>query len=58
MTLINNNSSVPGWKKSKNLLNSIKNIHIEKGIDEKGDLFNEDNFKHCCQKYRRKLLSL
>jgi len=54
MTLINNNSSVPGWKKSKNLLNSIKNIHIEKGIDEKGDLFNEDNFKHCCQKYRRK----
>tara|TARA_B100001142_G_scaffold177546_1_gene177242 strand:- start:1465 stop:2664 length:1200 start_codon:yes stop_codon:yes gene_type:complete len=54
MTLINNNSSVPGWKKSKNLLNSIKNIHIEKGIDEKGDLFNEENFKYCCQKYRRK----
>ena len=54
MTLIDNNSSVPGWKKSKHLLNSIKNIHIEKGIDDRGDLFNEENFKYCCQKYRKK----
>tara|TARA_B100001142_G_scaffold329477_1_gene392979 strand:+ start:3127 stop:4326 length:1200 start_codon:yes stop_codon:yes gene_type:complete len=54
MTLIDNNSSVPGWKKSKHLLNSIKNIHIEKGIDNRGDLFNEENFKYCCQKYRKK----
>ena len=54
MTLIDTHSTVPGWKKSKNILHKMKNIHLEKGIDEKGDLFNEENFKHCCQKYRRK----
>ncbi len=51
MTLIEKNNSVPGWKKSKTFLNKFKNIIIENGIDNTGNLYNEDNFKYCCQKY-------
>ena len=51
MTLIQKNNCVPGWKKSKHILNKFPNIIIENGVDNTGDLYNEDNFKYCCQKY-------
>jgi 23S rRNA U2552 (ribose-2'-O)-methylase RlmE/FtsJ len=53
MTLINDNDqTVPGWKKSKIFLNNNKNVIIEKGIDETGNLMNPDNLKYCYEKYK------
>ena len=51
MTLIDKNTSVPGWKKSKNFLEKFTNITLEEGADKTGNLFNEENFKFCSQKY-------
>ncbi len=52
MTIINDNdSNVPGWKKSKNFLLNNKNVFIEKGIDGTGNLLNIENFKYCYSKY-------
>lgn len=51
MTLIDKNTSVPGWKKSKNFLEKFTNISLEEGADKTGNLFNEENFKFCSQKY-------
>tara|TARA_B110000261_G_scaffold163960_1_gene211491 strand:+ start:3804 stop:4967 length:1164 start_codon:yes stop_codon:yes gene_type:complete len=55
MTLIDKHSSVPGWKKSKKFLDKFQNIKLEGGIDNTGDLFNEENFKHCSIKYKNSL---
>ncbi len=52
MTIINDNdSNVPGWKKSNNFLLKNKNVFIEKGADGTGNLLNIDNFKYCYSKY-------
>jgi len=55
MTLIDKNNSVPGWKKSKKFLEKFPNISLEGGSDNTGDLFNEENFKYCSQKYGNSL---
>lgn len=53
MTLINNNNDIiPGWKKSKYYLQKHKNIIIEYGSDNKGDLFNVENLRYCYNKYK------
>jgi hypothetical protein len=52
MTLINDNDvNIPGWKKSNGFLLKHKNVIIEKGYDEKGDLTNPENLKYCYNKY-------
>ncbi len=51
MTLLDSMHSTPGWKKSKDFLEKYPNINLEKGIDKTGNLYNEENFKYCCQKY-------
>ena len=51
MTLLDDKKNTPGWKKSINFLEKYPNIVLESGIDKTGNLFNEENFKNCCQKY-------
>lgn len=51
MTLLDGMNTTPGWKKSIKFLEKYPNIHLEKGIDKTGNLYNEENFKFCCQKY-------
>ena len=56
MTLIDDeNDNVPGWKKSALFLRKNNNVIIEKGVDQKGDLYNPDNFKHCYSQYRNSM---
>jgi 23S rRNA U2552 (ribose-2'-O)-methylase RlmE/FtsJ len=53
MTLIEeHNQNVPGWRKSKQFLAENKNVIIEKGDDERGDLMNPRNLLHCFKYYR------
>jgi len=52
MTLTNNDSKCPGWKKSKRFLDEHPNVIIEKGIDETGNLLSKDNFVYCYNKYK------
>lgn len=48
MTLIEkNNNNIPGWKKSEYLLKKYNNIHIVKGHDNIGDLYNPKNLEYC-----------
>jgi 23S rRNA U2552 (ribose-2'-O)-methylase RlmE/FtsJ len=52
MTLIDdNNTNIPGWKKTLNFLNKHTNVFIEKGHTQDGDLLNIDNFNFCFHKY-------
>ena len=52
MTLIDNNDkNIPGWKKSEKFINENKNVHIEKGISEDGNLYDSSNFIYCAQRY-------
>ena len=52
MTLLDGMKNTPGWKKSINFLEKYPNIFLEKGIDKTGNLYNEENFKYCCQNYK------
>ena len=55
MTLIEKkNQNVPGWKKSENFLRKHKNVTIEYGYTNDGDLYHPDNFKFCFQKHHGK----
>jgi len=52
MTLVDGtNFNVPGWSKSKAFLKKHSNIIIERGVDDTGNLYNPDNFKHCVETY-------
>lgn len=56
MTLIEpQNNNVPGWRKSEKVLETYKNIIIETGIDNKGDLYNKDNLEYCFRKHGNKM---
>ena len=52
MTLIDNDINVPGWKKSNTFLEKHKNVVIEKGIDQTGNLLSLNNLKYCYKKYK------
>jgi 23S rRNA U2552 (ribose-2'-O)-methylase RlmE/FtsJ len=56
MTILNDNdTNVPGWKKSNVFLNKNKNVFIEKAYDGTGDILNLDNFKYCYDKYKHSM---
>jgi 23S rRNA U2552 (ribose-2'-O)-methylase RlmE/FtsJ len=55
MTLVNSDSKCPGWKKSKNFLEENRNVIIEKGIDNTGNLLSVENFEYCYNKYGGKM---
>lgn len=52
MTLINEDPNVPGWKKSKHFLETHKNVDIEYGPSNTGDLLDVENLKYCYSKYK------
>ena len=53
MTLLNQDASCPGWKKSKGFLEAHKNrVCIETGADGTGNIISLDNFEHCVSKYK------
>ena len=47
ISLIDDNESVPGWKKSRQFLNENPNVIIETGIDKRGDIMNNENLMDC-----------
>ncbi len=56
MTLFDqDNDNVPGWKKSLLFLKKNKNVFIEKGIDETGDLYSPNNFKYSYETYKNSM---
>lgn len=53
MTLENNDTQTPGWKKSQDFIKKYHPcIFIEKGEDLTGNLYNPCNFKYVCDKYK------
>jgi hypothetical protein len=44
-------AGVPGWKKSRPLLESWPGVHLEGGMDGTGDLLHVGNFDYCVQTY-------
>ena len=54
MTLLNNDENTPGWKKSAKFLKNNKNVFIEYGKDNTGDILNKVNFNYCIEKYTNK----
>ena len=55
MTLVSEDSNVPGWKKTSTFLETHSNVTIEYGITGTGDLLNLDNLKHCHEKYNNSM---
>lgn len=51
MTLIDNDVNVPCWKKSQNFLKNNKNVFIENGRDNTGDIMKKTNLLYCFEKY-------
>ena len=54
MTLLDKHNSTPGWKKSKSFLEKFPNIHLEKGHDNTGNIFNEKNYIYLNKKFPKK----
>ena len=51
MTLISEDINIPSWKKSSYFINNNKNVIIEYGASNTGDLFMKENLLHCYNKY-------
>ena len=51
MTLIDNNINVPSWKKSQSFLKNNKQVFIENGKDNTGNIMKKENLLYCFQKY-------
>jgi 23S rRNA U2552 (ribose-2'-O)-methylase RlmE/FtsJ len=52
MTLIDEEPSIPGWKKSNHFLETHTNVKIERGSTGTGDLLEVDNLVYCRNKYK------
>jgi 23S rRNA U2552 (ribose-2'-O)-methylase RlmE/FtsJ len=53
MTLLSKkDGNIPGWKKSDKFLKKFENVNLDFGSTGNGDLYNENNFKYCVQKYK------
>lgn len=56
MTLLDNdNTSVPGWKKSQQFLEKHHNVFLEEGYTKDGNLFKSKNLELCYEKYRNSM---
>lgn len=53
MTIIddNNDPNIPSWKKTENFLNNNKNVFIENGADNTGNILSLENFSYCKEQY-------
>jgi 23S rRNA U2552 (ribose-2'-O)-methylase RlmE/FtsJ len=55
ITLLNDNSDVPGWRKSIDFLKDNQNIILDYGADGTGDLMKSENLQYCRNKYENKI---
>lgn len=55
MTLLRDDTSIPGWKKSKAFLIKYSNVYLENGDTEDGDILNEKNLIYCYKKYQNSM---
>tara|TARA_Y100000389_G_scaffold155014_1_gene155618 strand:- start:659 stop:1855 length:1197 start_codon:yes stop_codon:yes gene_type:complete len=51
ITLIRDDSNIPGWKKCERIMREYPNITIERGVDNTGNLYNYKNYLHCVNNY-------
>lgn len=53
MTIIdeNNDPNIPGWKKTDQFLRQNKNVYIETGADQTGNILSIENYNYCREKY-------
>ena len=52
ITLYSNNNDIPGWKKAKKFLSNNKNIIIDYGKDNSGNIYHIENIKYFYDKYK------
>jgi len=55
ITLISNDINVPSWKSSQTYLSNNKNIQLEYGKDNDGNLFSQNNFLSILSKYKNSM---
>ena len=55
MTLIEGQDNIPKWKKKELYLNIHKNIILEYGIDNTGNLYNKPNLEYVYNKYKHSI---
>ena len=56
MSLIDDSdTNVPGWKKTQTFLNKNKNVSIDYGITQNGDLLDPQNFVYVNEKYKNSM---
>ena len=55
ITLINKHSTIPNWNKCKDVMKKHKNIALEYGSDDTGDILSADNLTYCFQKYKNSM---
>lgn len=55
MTLLSSDEGIPGWRKSADLLEKHKNIVIENGADNTGNLYSTCNLQYCYDKYNNSM---
>jgi hypothetical protein len=51
ITLVKNQSCVPGWNKSRYFLDRHPQVKLEFGSSQDGDLLKSENLKYCASKY-------
>ncbi len=53
ITLLNKkDGNIPGWKKSEKFIKKYENVNLDFGVSGNGDLYNENNFNYCINKYK------
>ena len=55
ITLINKHSTIPNWNKCKDVMKKHKNITLEYGSDDTGDILSADNLSYCFKKYKNSM---
>lgn len=53
ITLISNDSNIPGWNKNNKFLNKQTNVNLLTGVDNKGDLYNIHNHLYLIDKFKK-----
>ena len=51
MTLVNDEDTTPGWKKSTKFIKNNKNVIIETGQDKTGNILEPCNYMYCANNY-------
>ena len=55
MTLLSNDTNIPGWRKSKDILEKYSNIYFEGGKSKTGDILLPANYQYCINKYQNSM---